>query len=194
MSLRTPEEVASLHLGDIKNIPQCASAIIDRDAEILREVNAIMNDISLVKDNAERCVRNICLERIRALFHREPETKGPSRTFDALLALYNHNADFIRTNFLGDIHHNKVMQDARDALVEDGWQQNTEELRWGFISANPEPLSTDSPDWRILERRGARWFFYCGPIVKPIPIAQPSFITWGHKIPIAPDNPGKWKL
>ena len=34
----------------------------------------------------------------------------------ALERLYEHDADYIRINHLGDVHHNKVMRDARAAL------------------------------------------------------------------------------
>lgn len=34
----------------------------------------------------------------------------------ALRGLYEDTADYIQVNHLGDIHHNKTMRDARDAL------------------------------------------------------------------------------
>jgi ribosome-associated translation inhibitor RaiA len=37
----------------------------------------------------------------------------------ALQGLYDETADYIRTNHLGDVHHNKSMQDVRDALSTD---------------------------------------------------------------------------
>lgn len=38
------------------------------------------------------------------------------RLRDALKTLYEETADYIRINNLGDVHHNKSMQMARDAL------------------------------------------------------------------------------
>ena len=35
---------------------------------------------------------------------------------NALQALYDETADYIRLNRLGDVHHNRSMQMARDAL------------------------------------------------------------------------------
>ncbi len=35
---------------------------------------------------------------------------------EALQALYTEQADYIRINYLGDVHHNRSMQMARDAL------------------------------------------------------------------------------
>lgn len=39
-------------------------------------------------------------------------------TRDALKCLYDETADYIRLNNLGDIHHNRSMQMARDVLNE----------------------------------------------------------------------------
>ena len=39
------------------------------------------------------------------------------RVLSALENLYNDTAEYITINHLGDVHHNKVMQDARDALL-----------------------------------------------------------------------------
>jgi hypothetical protein len=39
---------------------------------------------------------------------------------EALKTLYEENADYIRLNHLGDVHHNRSMQLARDALAKAG--------------------------------------------------------------------------
>lgn len=40
------------------------------------------------------------------------------RTREALQCLYDETADYIRINNLGDVHHNRSMQMARDALKQ----------------------------------------------------------------------------
>jgi hypothetical protein len=45
------------------------------------------------------------------------DTPRTSELERALRLLYEETADYIRTNNLGDVHHNKSMQAARDALA-----------------------------------------------------------------------------
>ena len=47
---------------------------------------------------------------------KQPSTAGADLR-EALKLLYEETADYIRINHLGDVHHNRAMQMARDALA-----------------------------------------------------------------------------
>lgn len=56
------------------------------------------------------------------------EAEG-ERLREALSGLYEHTADYIRINHLGDVHHNQVMKTARAVLTEAFILQSTDVLR-----------------------------------------------------------------
>jgi len=52
-----------------------------------------------------------------------PLHKAALELMGALKALYLENADYIKINNLGDIHHNQTMRDARAALAKAGGKE-----------------------------------------------------------------------
>lgn len=73
--------------------------------------------MSVVKDRQIFTIERDYLDTIANLKRQLRERAFPS--IDALRVLYEETADYIRINNLGDVHHNRSMQYARDVLAGD---------------------------------------------------------------------------